>query len=230
MRGGERVDAVLLDMTVAGPETVAIAEELRSASRTDAPAVILMTPLGASSAAVRSSGLATLAKPIKPGALLEALQSAPGRRSTTPAVSEHTSQFDTALARAYPLTILVAEDNLVNQKVATLMLGRFGFRPDIVGNGRLAVEAMRRQPYDLVLMDVHMPEMDGLEATRRIRAEQPAGMHADIVAMTASALVHDVQECLAAGMDAVVTKPVAVDELRTLLVSVGKRRGVPKAP
>ncbi len=123
------------------------------------------------------------------------------------------------------MRILLAEDNVVNQRVAAVILGRFGYRVDIVGNGEEALSAVRRQSYDLVLMDVQMPEMDGLEATQRICLEFPKDARPEIVAMTANARPQDVQECLAAGMDGVLTKPVSVDELRALLErSAGRRK------
>ena len=103
----------------------------------------------------------------------------------------------------------------MNQKVATVILGRLGYRADVVGNGREALEAIGRQSYDL--MDVQMPEMDGLEATQWICKELPKDQRPEIVAMTANARPEDVQECLAAGMDGVLTKPVSVDDLRALL-------------
>jgi CheY-like chemotaxis protein len=122
------------------------------------------------------------------------------------------------------MRILVAEDNVVNQRVASVILGRFGYRADIVSNGVEALEALRRQSYDLVLMDVQMPEMDGLEATRRISLEFSPSQRPEIVAMTANARQQDVLECLSAGMDRVLTKPVAVEELRTILEQSAARR------
>jgi CheY-like chemotaxis protein len=123
-----------------------------------------------------------------------------------------------------PMRILVAEDNLVNQRVTTQILKRLGYRADLVGNGAEAVVAVKRQQYDLVLMDVHMPEMDGLEATQQIRRECAAGHKPEIVAMTASALPQDVDDCLAAGMDGVLTKPVSAAELRAVVESAALRR------
>ncbi|HLO48058.1 MAG TPA: response regulator [Kamptonema sp.] len=115
------------------------------------------------------------------------------------------------------IRILLAEDNLVNQKVATHLLERIGYRADIAGNGVEVLEALRRQSYDVVLMDVQMPKMDGLEATRRICQEWPASVRPRIIAMTANAMQGDREKCLAAGMDDYITKPVRREELANAL-------------
>jgi signal transduction histidine kinase/CheY-like chemotaxis protein/ligand-binding sensor domain-containing protein len=121
-----------------------------------------------------------------------------------------------AFASAYPLRILVAEDNLVNQKLAFTMLGKLGYEIRLAANGKLAVDMVRSENFDLVLMDIHMPEMDGLEATRLIRAEkgifQPV-----IIAATASALSNEVEEYLAAGMNDTLSKPFRADDLKSML-------------
>ena len=121
--------------------------------------------------------------------------------------------MDADLATRHPLRILIAEDNVVNQKLALRLLQQMGYRADLASNGIEAIESIERQPYDLVLMDVQMPEMDGLEATRRIVARWPGPRRPRIVAMTANAMQGDREECLAAGMDDYVTKPIRVDEL-----------------
>jgi signal transduction histidine kinase/DNA-binding response OmpR family regulator len=127
------------------------------------------------------------------------------------------------LAALLPLRILLAEDNSVNQKVALLMLERLGYRADVAADGYEALAAVLRQRYDLVLMDVHMPGMDGLEATRRIRAEAPADHQPRIVALTANVLVEYRKACLEAGMNDFLSKPMLLADLRAaLLRSQGK--------
>jgi CheY-like chemotaxis protein len=113
-----------------------------------------------------------------------------------------------------PLRILLVEDNLINQKVAVRLLEKHGHRVVVAGNGQEALYTLEREPFDLVLMDVQMPEMDGLEATRAIRArEQGTDRHLPIVALTAHAMMGDRERCLAAGMDGYVTKPVQSQQL-----------------
>lgn len=109
--------------------------------------------------------------------------------------------------------LLLAEDNPVNQKVATLTLRRLGYRPDVVADGKQAVLAVRRAPYDVVLMDVMMPVMDGLEATGQIKADPGPHPPPAIVALTANAMEGDRQRCLDAGCDEYLAKPVAPEEL-----------------
>ena len=127
--------------------------------------------------------------------------------------SDAQAGFDRHMAERMPLRILLAEDNVINQLVALRVLERLGYHAHVAGNGREALEAVRAQPYDVVLMDVQMPEMDGLEATRRIRAERPAADGPRIIAMTANAMQGDREACLAAGMEDYVSKPIRLNEL-----------------
>jgi CheY-like chemotaxis protein len=120
---------------------------------------------------------------------------------------------DRPIAEEIPLTVLLAEDNAVNQKVALRFLERMGYQADAVGNGLEVVNAFQNRSYDLVLMDLQMPEMDGLEASRRIRRTLPADRQPKIIALTANAMQGDREICLDAGMDDYISKPVKMHEI-----------------
>jgi signal transduction histidine kinase/CheY-like chemotaxis protein/ligand-binding sensor domain-containing protein/HPt (histidine-containing phosphotransfer) domain-containing protein len=134
-----------------------------------------------------------------------------------PAPRESEDAGRTAEAGLPPLRILVAEDNVVNQKVALLLLQRLGYEADVAADGEETLAALRRQRYDVILMDVQMPGMDGLEAARRIREEWPAEVRPRIIAVTANALHEDRETCLSAGMDDYLSKPVLLEDLRAVL-------------
>jgi CheY-like chemotaxis protein/HPt (histidine-containing phosphotransfer) domain-containing protein len=153
----------------------------------------------------------------------------PVREEPVRSLGEADGSADSPLARSFPLRILLAEDNSVNQRVGLLMLERLGYLADVAGNGKEALEALHRQSYDLVLMDIRMPGMDGLEATRRIRAEIPPERQPWIVAMTANVLPEQRGACRAAGMDDFVQKPVGRADLRAALTRCGERLA-PAAP
>ena len=133
--------------------------------------------------------------------------------------------IDATLAQRHPLRIRQAEDNLVNQKLALRLLSQMGHRADVAANGIEAIECVERQTYDVALMDVQMPEMDGLEASRRLCAKYEPPLRPRIVAMTANAMQGDRGECLAAGMDDYLTKPIRVDALVDALTRCEARRG-----
>jgi signal transduction histidine kinase/CheY-like chemotaxis protein/HPt (histidine-containing phosphotransfer) domain-containing protein len=128
------------------------------------------------------------------------------------------------MAGDLPLRILLAEDNSINLRVGLLMLERLGYLADVAGNGIEVLEALRRQPYDVILMDIQMPGMDGMEATRRIRAELPRERQPRIVAMTANVLSEQREACVAAGMEDFVQKPVGFEELRAALARCGGQK------
>jgi CheY-like chemotaxis protein/HPt (histidine-containing phosphotransfer) domain-containing protein len=139
--------------------------------------------------------------------------------------------LDEDLGSRHPLRILLAEDNVVNQKLALRLLEKLGYRADVAANGLEALEALERQTYDLLLSDVQMPEMDGLEATRRILERWPEGERPWIVAMTAEAMSGDRERCLAAGMNDYVAKPIRVEELVAAIKRTPRRGALsPTAP
>ena len=157
-----------------------------------------------------------LSRPIKPVRLYEVLTNILSAKIDAPAV-HFKETIDETMETTAPLRILLAEDNKVNQKVATLLLKRLGYTANIVNNGEEVLEALQQQVYDLILMDVQMPRMDGLTATQRIREELPASQQPWIVAMTAEAMAGDQEKCLAAGMDNYLSKPLRNEELQKTL-------------
>jgi CheY-like chemotaxis protein len=155
---------------------------------------------------------AIVTKPIKASPLHAAVATVLGS-AIEEAADATSSALDEDLATRHPLRILLAEDNVVNQKLAIRLLEKLGYRADVVANGVETLDALERQTYDLLLSDVQMPEMDGLEATRRIIQRWPSGERPWIVAMTAEAMSGDRERCLAAGMNDYLAKPIRVDEL-----------------
>ncbi|MBK8047449.1 MAG: response regulator [Anaerolineales bacterium] len=149
-----------------------------------------------------------LTKPVKHRVLFDTLASIGQGASRVKPAREDSSPFPDRSAPMRPLRILLAEDNLVNQKVARRVLDRLGYQADVAANGIEVLEAVERQPYDVILMDVHMPEMDGIEATRNLRRRLPADRQPIVLAMTAAATTEDEQACRHAGMDGFITKPV----------------------
>ena len=161
---------------------------------------------------------AYLTKPIKQSQFYNILISIFDNRALTVEKSNlYSSEFDSQFAQQIPLRILLAEDNVVNQKVAVNILQRLGYRVDVVANGLEVLEALHRQPYNVVLMDVQMPEMDGLTATSHICQEWSRSLRPRIIAMTANAMAGDRERCLAAGMDDYISKPIRVEAIKVAL-------------
>jgi len=154
-----------------------------------------------------------LMKPIKQADLFNALTTALGNMKTVTKTMRPREVIDNTLAARMPLRILIAEDNLINQQVARRLLLRFGYQTDVVGNGQEAVNTVSKERYDLLFMDVQMPVMDGLEATRQIRSILTREQRPYIVAMTANALKEDRALCLNAGMDDYMSKPIRATEI-----------------
>ena len=214
IEGGERFDVAVLDMVMPEMDGLALAREIRRHRDKRELPLVMLTSLGRLPQ-VRSSGVFSvqLAKPVKASQLYNALLQALAEQLQEPAVDEP----DVDKPATSSLRILLAEDNAVNQKVALRLLDQLGYRADVAANGLEALEALERQPYDVVLMDVQMPELDGLDASRRIRERWPAEARPRIVAMTANAMPEDRQACFAAGMDDYLAKPIRPTELAEAL-------------
>ena len=160
---------------------------------------------------------AYLTKPVKASQLYNVLVSVFEGRAPLDTRRPQLPVIDSGLAERLPLRILLAEDNAINQKLTLRILEKMGYHADAVGNGLEVLEAVRRQPYDLIFMDIQMPEMDGLDATRHLVAEWPVEERPVIIAMTAAAMHGDRELCLAAGMDDYISKPVRMAELSAIL-------------
>ena len=215
-------DLALLDHQMPKMDGLTLAAEIRrveSRSSSSLPLVLLSSvrPQDAGAAKNDENLTAFLSKPIKASrlhdVLADILMEEQPKEQAESRVSADKPQFDGEMGRRMPLRILLAEDNAINQKLALRLLERLGYRADLAGNGLEVLEALHRQPYDVVLMDIQMPELDGLEATRRICREWPKPQRPRIIAMTANAMKEDRDICLAAGMDDYVSKPIRVNEL-----------------
>ncbi|GAA0220939.1 hybrid sensor histidine kinase/response regulator [Cryptosporangium japonicum] len=212
---GERFDVAVLDLQMPEHDGLELARALRTDARTAGlPLILLSSIYWRPTDADRTLFVAMLSKPARAALLRDHLRRALARPAEPRDVSSSRSGVPSPSAA---LRILLAEDNPVNQKVAQLLLAKLGQRVDTVANGAEALQAVQRVPYDLVLMDVQMPVMDGLEATRRIRSELPPERHPCIVAMTASVLVEDRNACSAAGMDDYLPKPVRAQDLHAVI-------------
>ena len=216
-------DIVLLDMQMPGMNGISVAEAARAhADRTGArpPIMVLLSSIyqtGELYRSAREKGIVSvLTKPVKPSLLFQSLGKALGAAAPEAAPAPAPAAPAEAASGA-PLRILLVEDNLINQKVALRMLAQLGCQADVAANGLEGLEALRRLSYDLVLMDLHMPEMDGLEATRRIRQSPERFGAPYIAAMTAAAMSEDQERCLEAGMNNYLAKPIKLEHLAALL-------------
>jgi CheY-like chemotaxis protein len=220
LESGLKFDAALIDAVMPDMSGIALAgklKEIREKDKDKDIPIILMSPFGHSR--LQDTPFAgMLTKPIKPLQLHKILVDLFSPPSDVDSKRDRKTALSiTAEERSHSLRILLAEDNAVNQKVALSMLRRLGYRADVAANGREVLQALERLPYDVVLMDVQMPEMDGLEATCCIRNRESASKQPWIIAMTAYALEGDKEECFRAGMNEYISKPVKIAELQEAL-------------
>jgi signal transduction histidine kinase/CheY-like chemotaxis protein len=231
-RVGDPYRIVLLDYQMPEMDGVAVARAIKGDPLISDVVVVLLTSVGRWSEVRLLEGAsidAWLVKPVRQSQLLSTLATAWSKRleaspnTAVPAIAKAASERSEYLATMKEtlasrgsgsrVRVLLAEDNTINQKVATLLLGKLGIRPDVAANGREAVEMLELVPYDLIFMDCQMPEMDGYAASRQIRRSETAGRRVAIVAMTAEAMAGSREVCLAAGMDDYITKPVELEEI-----------------
>jgi PAS domain S-box-containing protein len=209
---GEPFDVAVLDMMMPEMDGLALAGEIRQHRTESELPLLLLTSLGRLAQLPKGVFSAQLAKPLKASQLYNTLL----QLLTAGRVEEEEAAADAATdgkRSRSALRILLAEDNAMNQKVALRLLERLGYRADVANNGLEAIDALERKPYDVVLMDVQMPELDGLDATRRICERWPDETRPHIIAMTANALPEDREACFAAGMSDYVAKPIRAEEL-----------------
>jgi PAS domain S-box-containing protein len=214
IRQGGPFDVAILDMLMPEMDGLTLAAEIRQYRDSQALPLVMLTSVGRREEGSQSVEFAAyLTKPVKTSQLYDVLVGIFAGRPIRVREREAGPQFDSQMGQGHPLRILLAEDNVVNQKVALRILERLGYRADVAANGLEVLEALERQGYDAVLMDVQMPEMDGGEATRRLRERWPEEQQPRIIAMTAHAMEGDRERYLAVGMDDYVSKPVRVKEL-----------------
>src|SRR5215510_6161812 len=214
---GDPFDVALLDYQMPEMDGIALAREIRAVRGSHAPVLILLSSTGQSLASAHADAgfAAGLSKPLRLSHLRDRLLETVGEQRDTSAGAVPAVARD--VSSPVPLRILLAEDNAINQKVALRLLERLGYGADVVGDGRQALARLDHAVYDVILMDVQMPEMDGLEASRAICARWAASERPRIIAMTAEAMQGDRDKCLAAGMDDYIVKPVTLDRLAAAL-------------
>ena len=222
LKSGQTFDLAILDMQMPDLDGLSTAREIRQLGATFPLVLLTSMPVPKEPAGEFAIFSAIQFKPVKPAQLLAALAQVmegvkPETRHASPVPA-----LDSSLAGKLPLRLLVVDDNAINQKVALKMLQQFGYQADVAANGHEAIQAVSARPYDIAFMDVQMPEMDGLEATRRIRLLPPHASSTVVVAMTANAMRGDRERCLEAGMDDYIPKPVRPPELQAALERWGR--------
>jgi CheY-like chemotaxis protein len=207
---GQPFRLVLLDEQMPAMDGLEFIDRIRADASLKDTAIVMLTSAdqGASAARCRHQGVAVyLTKPVRIAELFVSIQKVLGTRQPQPA--RRPPGFETKPAD-HSMRILIAEDNRINRRLAVAMLEKLGHQVAVATNGVEALEAWRSSDFDLIFMDVQMPELDGFETTQRIRSEETSsGKHVHIVAMTANAMAGDSELCLAAGMDDYLSKPIS---------------------
>lgn len=221
-------DLAVLDMQMPHMDGVSLAQEIHQLPNYQDLPMVMLTSIGRGElpqVSVEQEFKALLHKPVKHIQLFNALNTLlGGQRVAIHKAHPKRVELDAHQGNKHPLRILLAEDNSINQKLAIQQLKRIGYRADIVSNGLESIEALERQTYDVVLMDMQMPEMDGITASQKIRQLLPPQRQPRIIAMTANAMQEDQERCIKAGMDGYISKPVDLEKLALALEQCPKRQ------
>ncbi len=213
-------DVAIVDLQLPDLDGLALAEEIRNQSYGRYLPLLLLSSVrlrGDDTRPLRANISVFVYKPIRPAQLLDALCRAMSIQLQREKKAPSAPSLDATLARRLPLRLLLADDNPINQKVGISVLHKLGYRADLANNGLEVLKALEQKAYDILFLDVQMPEMDGLEAARQICQRWPAEKRPRIIAMTGNALMGDREKCLLAGMDDYISKPVRIAELQTAL-------------
>jgi CheY-like chemotaxis protein/HPt (histidine-containing phosphotransfer) domain-containing protein len=213
-------DAVILDLQLPDMDGLALAEEIRKQPNgCHLPLLLLSsTRLRSDDTRPSAAGISIFVhKPLRPAQLLDALCRAMSIQLQREKKAPSAPALDTSFARRLPLRVLLADDNAINQKVGLSVLHKLGYRADLAHNGLEVLKALEQKPYDMLFLDVQMPEMDGLECARQISHRWTRDKRPVVIAMTGNALMGDREKCLAAGMDDYISKPVRIAELQAVL-------------
>jgi CheY-like chemotaxis protein/HPt (histidine-containing phosphotransfer) domain-containing protein len=217
---GKPYDAIILDLQLPDTDGMALANEIRRRAASRLPPLLLLSSVRLRSDDARPTEASVsgyVHKPIRPAQLLETLCRAMSIQLQREKKAPASPTLDPNLARRLPMRLLLADDNPINQKVGLSVLHKLGYRADVANNGLEVLKALEQKVYDLLFLDVQMPEMDGLDAARQICERWSPERRPAIIAMTGNALMGDREKCLAAGMDDYISKPVRIAELQAAL-------------
>jgi signal transduction histidine kinase/HPt (histidine-containing phosphotransfer) domain-containing protein len=223
---GEPFHAAILDLQLPGADGLALADQIRQQPYGRYLPVLLLSSVRLRGDDTRPANVGVsiyVHKPIRPAQLLDALCRALSIQLQRDKKAPAAPTLDSTLARRLPLRVLLADDNPINQKVGLSVLHKLGYRADVANNGVEVLKALEQKPYDILFLDIQMPEMDGLEAARRLCKRWPPDKRPRIIAMTGNALMGDREKCLDAGMDDYISKPVRISELQAALERWGPK-------
>jgi CheY-like chemotaxis protein len=222
LKSGSLFDMIILDMQMPEMDGLDLARHIRNIEAYQTVPLVMFTSVGNQEVMQQNTEIkfaAILNKPIQQSLMADALAKvfSAMKSNSVQAKSPERTTKEPLLGETNPLKILLADDVAVNQKVAQLLLKQLGYQADFASNGLEVLDSLKRQSYDVILMDVHMPEMDGMMASQKIKAEWPVDQCPRIIALTANAMQGDREKCLESGMDDFVTKPIQPLELRHAL-------------